>query len=93
MYGMWHFYSAPYKPWSEGKNVYFLVGSFLLLITPATGHLVASFLQKSVSVLASGEALQDHVCSMEERCWGPDAHAAGVLLQILAAYFEHPWVH
>lgn len=43
MYGMWHFYSAPYKPWSEGKNVYFLVGSFLLLITPATGHLVASF--------------------------------------------------
>lgn len=50
------------------EKLYFLVDSFLLLITTATGHFAASFLQKSVSVLASGEAPQDHFCLMEERC-------------------------
>lgn len=72
MSGMGCFYSAPYKPCSEGKNVHFLLGGFLLLNTVATEHFVASFLQKSLSVLASGEALQDHLCCMDEgvpRAW------------------------
>lgn len=43
--------------------VVFSCSSLLQLVT-----LWHHFLQKSVSVLASGEALQDHVCSMEERC-------------------------
>ena len=63
---MWCFYSAPYKPWSEGKIVRFLLVSFLLLLTAAIEHFVASFLQKSVSVLASGEALQDRLCCMAD---------------------------
>lgn len=74
MSGMWCFYSALYKPCSEGKIVHFLLGSFLLLITAATEHFVASFLQKSVSVLASGETLQEHLCCLEEgvpRAWCP----------------------
>lgn len=69
---MRYFCSALYKPCSEGKIVHFLPGSFLLLITATTEHFGASFLQKSVCVLTSGEGLQDHLCCVEEgvlRAW------------------------